>query len=148
MKGRGKGPGGKEINRMYFNASKSDPAPVCILNNNAIRAMFDKVSGKHEFDGGLDELIEELRFYITAHEAAGIEFDTVLQQIDFGFGLVLLLHKEGGLWIIRAFLTIGEVIKYTAIRVWKKLVNGARSVLARVFSGWQMLTTHRAPLLD
>ena len=38
-------------------------------------------------------ICDEIGFYIAAHEEAGMKFDTECQQIDYGMGLVLLLHE-------------------------------------------------------
>ena len=85
-------------------------------------------------------LKRELAEYIAAHEAAGVKLDTECQELRYDDGIVLLLKKVQGTWLITDVFMTGEVIAFAPIFFWKRIRRGISDTLTKLLIGWRCLT--------
>ena len=78
--------------------------------------------------------------YIAAHEAAGVKLDTECQELRYDDGIVLLLKKVQGTWLITDVFMTGEVIAFAPIFFWKRIRRGISDTLTKLLIGWRCLT--------
>ena len=98
----------------------------------------EKCERKLGLDYSKETICSEIGFYIAAHEAVGIQFDSECQQIDYGEGLVLLLQKQDGKWEVIEVL-MRTAFTYVAVWVWKRVARGAKTLLRKVVAAWRMV---------
>ena len=78
--------------------------------------------------------------YIAAHEAAGVKLDTECQELRYDDGIVLLLKKVQGTWLITDVFMTGEVIAFAPIFFWKRIRRGIIDTRTKLLIGWRCLT--------
>ena len=86
-----------------------------------------------------DDVRREIALYISAHESAGIHFDTELQTIFYNDRVAFLLHKEDGFWIITDMIVLGAPAVCLPVFIWRKVRFGLRTFAARIFCGWRII---------
>ena len=91
-------------------------------------------------------LRHEVASYITAHEEAGVQFDTLCQEIRYDDGVYLLLKRVHGEWLITDVSvdeseTGSSKEKHTffPILIWRCVRNGLRTALTQILCGWGCL---------
>ena len=78
--------------------------------------------------------------YIAAHEAAGVKLDTECQELRYDDGIVLLLKKVQGTWLITDVFMTGEAVSFAPIFFWKRIRRGLSDMLTKLLIGWRCLT--------
>ena len=93
-------------------------------------------------------LRHEVASYITAHEEAGVTFDTFCQELRYDDGVYLLLKRVHGEWLITDVCvdeseTVGSKGEHTffPILIWRQVRNGLRTALIQTLCGWGCTTT-------
>ena len=88
-------------------------------------------------------LRHEVASYITAHEEAGVTFDTFCQELRYDDGVYLLLKRVHGEWLITDVCvdeseTVGSKGEHTffPILIWRQVRNGLRTALIQTLCGW------------
>ena len=88
-------------------------------------------------------LRHEVASYITAHEEAGVTFDTFCQELRYDDGVYLLLKRVHGEWLITDVCvdeleTDSSKEKHTffPILIWRRVRNGLRTALIQTLCGW------------
>ena len=86
---------------------------------------------------------KELALYIASHEAQNIHFNTDCQEVCYQEGIILVLHKEQGVWFITDVL--GSMTpRRTPVFVWEQFKRGCNLILARLLIGWCARTGQEA----
>ena len=92
-------------------------------------------------------LRHEVACYIAAHEDAGVQFDTLCQEIRYDDGVYLLLKRVHGEWFITDVSIDGsgtdsheEKLTFFPILIWQRVRNGLRTALTQTLCGWGCLS--------
>lgn len=113
-----------------------------------VKRQFEKAKAEHpELGNHINDLRDEVGYYLAAHKAAGIRFDSRHPEIIYSDGVTVVLRQTLGIWIITRIVLTLPVKKYRPVFVFKRVKEGAREVIRRVFRYWRCVFNAPAELL-
>ena len=113
-----------------------------------VKRQFEKAKAEHpELGNHINDLRNEVGFYLAAHKAAGIRFDSRHPEIIYSDGVTVVLRQTLGIWIITRIVLTLPVKEYRPVFVFKRVKEGAREVIRRVFRYWRCVLNAPAELL-
>ncbi len=113
-----------------------------------VKRQFEKAKAAHpELGNHINNLRDEIGFYLAAHKAAGIRFDSRNLEIIYSEGVTVVLRQTLGIWIITRIVLTLPVKEYRPVFVFKRVKEGAREVIRRVFRYWRCVFNAPAELL-
>ena len=87
----------------------------------------------------IEELRDEVGYYLAAHRAAGITFDGEYQEIIYSDGVIVVLRQLLGTWIIFQIRLSRHVREYLPVFVFQRFKDGASERMKRVLKCWRYL---------
>ena len=87
----------------------------------------------------IEELRDEVGFYLAAHRAKGIAFDGKYQEIFYSDGVIVVLRQTLGIWIIFQIKLSGSVREYQPVFVFQCFKDGAIERIRRVLKCWRRI---------
>ena len=103
-----------------------------------VKRQFAKAKAAHpELGNHIDDLRGEVGYYLAAHKAAGIRFDSKHLEIIYSDGVTVVLRQTLGIWIITRIVLTLPVKEYRPVFDFKRVREGAREAVRRVFSHWR-----------
>ena len=103
-----------------------------------VRRQFEKAkAARPELGNHIDDLRGEVGYYLAAHKAAGIRFDSRHLEIVYSDGITVVLRQTLGIWIITRIVLTLPVKEYRPVFDFKRVMEGAREAVRRVFSHWR-----------
>lgn len=113
-----------------------------------VKRQFEKAMAAHpELGNHINDLRDEVGYYLAAHKAAGIRFDSRHPEIIYSDGVTVVLRQTLGIWIITRIVLTLPVKEYRPVFVFKRVKEGAREVTRRVFRYWRCVFNAPAELL-
>ena len=113
-----------------------------------VKRQFEKARAEHpELGKHINDLRDEIGYYLAAHKAAGIRFDSRYPEIIYSDGVTVVLRQTLGIWIITRIVLTLPVKEYRPVFVFKRVKEGAREVIRRVFRYWRCVFNAPAELL-
>ena len=113
-----------------------------------VKRQFEKAKAEHpELGNHINNLRDEIGYYLDAHKAAGIRFDSRHPEIIYSDGVTVVLRQTLGIWIITRIVLTLPVKEYRPVFVFKRVKEGAREVIRRVFRCWRCVFNAPAELL-
>ena len=113
-----------------------------------VKRQFEKARAEHpELGKHINDLRDEIGYYLAAHKAAGIRFDSRHPEIIYSDGVTVVLRQTLGIWIITRIVLTLPVKEYRPVFVFKRVKEGAREVIRRVFRYWRCVFNAPAELL-
>lgn len=105
-----------------------------------VKRQFEKAKTAHpELGEHINDLRGEVGYYLAAHKAAGIAFDSKFLEIIFCDGVTVVLRQTLGIWIITKIMLTKPVRKYQPVFDFKRVKVGAYEVVKRVLKRWRCL---------
>lgn len=102
-----------------------------------VRRQFERAKADHpELGNHINELRNEIGYYLAAHKAAGIRFDGRHLEIIYSHGVTVVLRQTLGVWIITRLVLTLPVREYQPVFGFKRNKEGAIEVIKRVFRYW------------
>lgn len=102
-----------------------------------VRRQFERAKADHpELGFHINELRNEIGYYLAAHKAAGIRFDGKHLEIIYSDGVTVVLRQTLGIWIITRLVLTLPVWEYRPVFGFKSVKEGAIEVVRRVFRYW------------
>lgn len=102
-----------------------------------VKRQFEKAKAAHpELGNHINDLRDEIGYYLAAHKAAGIRFDSRHPEIIYSDGVTVVLRQTLGIWIITRLVLTLPVREYRPVFVFKRIKEGVREVVRRVFRYW------------
>ena len=102
-----------------------------------VKRQFEKAKAAHpELGNHINDLRNEIGYYLAAHKAAGIRFDSRHLEIIYSDGVTVVLRQTLGIWIITRIVLTLPVREYRPVFGFKRIKEGIREVVRRVFSYW------------
>lgn len=92
-----------------------------------------------ELGESIEELRDEVGYYLAAHRAAGIAFESKYQEIFYSDGVIVVLRQTLGIWIIFQIKLSKPVREYQPIFVFQRFKDGAYERMRRVLNCWRRL---------
>lgn len=130
-----------------------------------VKRQFEKAKAAHpELGNHINDLRNEIGYYLAAHKAAGIRFDSRHLEIIYSDGVTVVLRQgtvpksailppcpgpqagmenpmdfppPAGIWIITRIVLTLPVKEYWPVFGFKRVREGAREAVRRVFSHWR-----------
>ena len=103
-----------------------------------VKRQFEKAKAAHpELGNHINDLRSEIGYYLAAHKAAGIHFDSRHLEIIYSDGVTVVLRQTLGIWIITRIVLTLPVREYRPVFGFKRVKEGARETVRRVFMHWQ-----------
>ena len=105
-----------------------------------VKRQFEKAKAVHpELGNHINDLRSEVGFYLAAHKAAGIRFDSRNLEIIYSEGVTVVLRQTLGIWIITRIVLTLPVKEYRPVFGFKRVREGAREAVRRVFMHWRLV---------
>ncbi len=103
-----------------------------------VKRQFEKAKAAHpELGNHINDLRSEIGYYLAAHKAAGIRFDSRHLEIIYSDGVTVVLRQTLGIWIITRIVLTLPVKEYRPVFGFKRVREGAREAVRRVFMHWR-----------
>ena len=103
-----------------------------------VKRQFEKAKAAHpELGKHINDLRDEVGYYLAAHKAAGIRFDSRHLEIIYSEGVTVVLRQTLGIWIITRIVLTLPVKEYQPVFGFKRVKEGAFVTVRRVFSHWR-----------
>ena len=105
-----------------------------------VKRQFEKAKAAHpELGNHINDLRNEIGYYLAAHKAAGIRFDSRHLEIIYSDGVTVVLRQTLGIWIITRIALTLPVREYQPVYLYKRIKEGGRQVIRRGLSRWRQL---------
>ena len=105
-----------------------------------VKRQFEKAKVAHpELGKHINDLRSEIGYYLAAHKAAGIRFDSRHLEIIYSEGVTVVLRQTLGIWIITRIVLTLPVKEYQPVFGYKRVREGAREAVRRVFMHWRLV---------
>lgn len=105
-----------------------------------VKRQFEKAKAAHpELGNHINDLRSEIGYYLAAHTAAGIRFDSRHLEIIYSDGVTVVLRQTLGIWIITRIVMTLPVQEYQPVFGFKRVKEGAREVVRRTLKSWRRL---------
>ena len=102
-----------------------------------VTCQFERAKADHpELGNHINELRNEIGYYLAAHKTAGIRFDGRHLEIIYSHGVTVVLRQTLGVWIITRLVLTLPVREYQPVFGFKRVKEGAIEVVRRVFRYW------------
>ena len=106
-----------------------------------VKRQFEKAKAIHpELGNHIDDLRGEIGYYLAAHKAAGIRFDSRHLEMIYSDGVIIVLRQTLGIWIITGIVLTLPVKEYKPVWDFKRVKEGALEVVRCVFRFWRCVT--------
>ena len=103
-----------------------------------VKRQFEKARAAHpELGDHINDLRNAIGYYLAAHKAAGIRFDSRHLEIIYSDGVTVVLRQTLGIWIITRIVLTLPVKEYRPVFGFKRVREGAFDAVRRVFSHWR-----------
>ena len=97
-----------------------------------VKRQFEKAKAAHpELGNHINDLRGEIGYYLAAHKAAGIRFDSRHLEIIYSDGVTVVLRQTLGIWIITRIVLTLPVKEYRPVFGFKRVREGAREAVRR-----------------